>query len=61
MTIDRETRALTVELSESEWLALRSVERDPVAYLKAQIRQRLGGEDRQIVGIAPAYSETDDY
>lgn len=55
-----ETRGLTVELSESDWLGLRSLERDPVAYLKAQSRQRFGGEDSQMVGRSPAYSETDE-
>ena len=65
MSIDLvETRSLTVELSVTEWLALRTVERDPVAYLKQQIARRLESdesrESRERVE-QPAYSQTDEY
>jgi hypothetical protein len=38
------TRTLTIVLPESEWQALRTVEPDAIAWLQAQIRQRLGDE-----------------
>ena len=56
-----ETRTLTVELSETEWLALRTVERDPVGYLKQQIKRRLGSEESHIPQGPSFLSETDDY
>jgi hypothetical protein len=36
------TRTLTIVLPESEWQALRTAEPDAIAWLQAQIRQRLG-------------------
>ena len=56
-----ETRSLTVVLSETEWLALRTVERDPIAYLKDQIKSRLKGEAKPDSSSQSAFSETDDY
>ncbi len=55
------TRSLTVELSETEWLALRTLERDPVAYLKQQITRRLTGDESAVGQVQTAYFETDDY
>ncbi len=55
------TRSLTVELSETEWLALRTIERDPVAYLKQQITRRLAGDESAVGQVQAAYSETDEY
>jgi hypothetical protein len=37
------TRTLTIELPESEWAALRSVEPDAVGWLQGRIRERLRG------------------
>lgn len=39
-----DTRPLTLVLSEAEWRALRTVEADPVGWLKLQVRRRLSGE-----------------
>jgi hypothetical protein len=35
------TRTLTIELPESEWAALRSVEPDAIGWLQGRIRERL--------------------
>jgi hypothetical protein len=37
------TRTLTLELSESDWKALRAAEPDALGWLRAQIQQRLSG------------------
>jgi hypothetical protein len=38
------TRTLTIVLPESDWQALRTAEPDAIAWLQAQIRQRLSDE-----------------
>lgn len=55
------TRSLTVELTETEWLALRTIERDPIAYLKQQITRRLTGDESAVGQAQAADFETDDY
>jgi len=46
------TRTLTIELPESEWAALRSVEPDAIGWLQGRIRERL-----QASGEAPPVSQ----
>jgi len=40
------TRTLTIELPESEWAALRSVEPDAIGWLQGRIRERLHGSGK---------------
>jgi hypothetical protein len=49
-------RFLAVNLTESEWQALRAVTPDPVAWIKSQIQQLL--EDS---GVTPIHEEPDSH
>jgi hypothetical protein len=42
---DTPTRVIAVVLSETEWQALRTLEREPVGWLRQTIRERLERED----------------
>jgi hypothetical protein len=59
-----DTRTVTLELSETQWLALRAVEPDAVGWLHAQVRNRLASsaerQGRQVAQPADT-SQTDEY
>ena len=59
-----DTRTVTLELSETQWLALRAVEPDAVGWLHAQVRNRLASsterQGRQTAQPADT-SPTDEY
>lgn len=43
---DHPTRVIAVVLSETEWQALRALEREPVGWLRQTIRERLEAKNR---------------
>jgi hypothetical protein len=49
----RDTRTLTLELTESDWRALRDIEPDAVGWLQLQIRNRLVAAPRADTNAAP--------
>jgi len=47
-----DTRAVTLELSETQWRALREVEPDAIGWLHAQVRNRLASQSGRSDGPA---------
>src|SRR5215207_4595380 len=59
-----DTRAVTLELSESQWRALREVEPDAIGWLHAQVRNRLASRTELSArpGVQPVdAAATDEY
>ena len=59
-----DTRTVTLELSETQWLALRAIEPDAVGWLHAQVRNRLASQGQGSGGTVPQpsdASQSDEY
>jgi len=59
-----ETRTVTLELSETQWQALRAIEPDAVGWLHAQVRNRLASQGDRAGAAATQTadaSQSDDY